>query len=241
MKTIDVGTICQLRRYPVKSMGGEPLPEARLGWHGVRGDRRAALLRLDDESGLPFLSARQLPELLTYRATIPGTEETPILVVTPAGDSLRFEDPVLVSELSSLAGTPVRAIHLWRGCFDSMPISIVTTASLQALEGDLGTSLEVDRFRPNIVVELASASEAYAEDRWLGRRLTFGGGDAAQARCNRKTTRCRVVNHDTKTASANNAIHSFLATRRKNLFGVYASPEHPGVLRVGDTVRLISD
>ena len=35
-----VGRVEALYRYPVKSMGGEALDAADLGWHGVDGDRR---------------------------------------------------------------------------------------------------------------------------------------------------------------------------------------------------------
>ena len=41
----QVGIVKALYRYPVKSMGGEALDEAQLGWHGVDGDRRLALRR----------------------------------------------------------------------------------------------------------------------------------------------------------------------------------------------------
>ena len=39
---IEIGQIEAIFRYPVKSMRGEPLTAASLGWHGVDGDRRLA-------------------------------------------------------------------------------------------------------------------------------------------------------------------------------------------------------
>ncbi|HEX6852230.1 MAG TPA: MOSC domain-containing protein [Candidatus Polarisedimenticolaceae bacterium] len=60
---IKIGEVEALFRYPVKSMGGEPLELADLGWHGLDGDRRLALRRLDDRSGFPWLTASKLPEL----------------------------------------------------------------------------------------------------------------------------------------------------------------------------------
>jgi uncharacterized protein YcbX len=38
---IEVGHVEALFRYPVKSMGGEQLEAAELGWHGLDGDRRS--------------------------------------------------------------------------------------------------------------------------------------------------------------------------------------------------------
>ena len=62
---IEIGHVEAIFRYPVKSMGGERLEVATLGWHGLDGDRRLAFRRMDDRSGFPWLSASKLPDL-TY-------------------------------------------------------------------------------------------------------------------------------------------------------------------------------
>lgn len=49
----EIGHIEAIFRYPVKSMGGERLEVAQLGWHGLDGDRRLAFRRMDDRSGFP--------------------------------------------------------------------------------------------------------------------------------------------------------------------------------------------
>ena len=85
-----VGRVLELHRYPVKSMAGERLEEVHLGWHGLAGDRRYAFLRLDSRSGLPWLSARDFPGLLCYKAYYPDDEDLsrgrPI-VITPDGET----------------------------------------------------------------------------------------------------------------------------------------------------------
>ena len=48
---IKVGEVEAIFRYPVKSMSSEPLEVADLGWHGLDGDRRLALRRVDDRGG----------------------------------------------------------------------------------------------------------------------------------------------------------------------------------------------
>ena len=63
---IKIGEVEAIFRYPVKSMSGERLEVAELGWHGLDGDRRLAFRRMDDRSGFPWLSASRLPELLLY-------------------------------------------------------------------------------------------------------------------------------------------------------------------------------
>jgi uncharacterized protein YcbX len=37
---MEIGQVEAIYRYPVKSMGGERLEVATLGWHGLEGDRR---------------------------------------------------------------------------------------------------------------------------------------------------------------------------------------------------------
>jgi uncharacterized protein YcbX len=61
---LEIGQVEAIFRYPVKSMGGERLETANLGWHGLDGDRRLALRRIGDRGGFPWLTASKLPELI---------------------------------------------------------------------------------------------------------------------------------------------------------------------------------
>src|SRR5258708_14526965 len=63
---IKVGEVEALFRYPVKSMSGELLEVAEMGWHGLDGDRRLAFRRVDDRGGFPWLTASKLPELILF-------------------------------------------------------------------------------------------------------------------------------------------------------------------------------
>ena len=67
---IEIGRVEAIFRYPVKSMAGERLEVANLGWHGLDGDRRLAFRRIDDRSGMPWLTASKLPDLLLTHAAI---------------------------------------------------------------------------------------------------------------------------------------------------------------------------
>ena len=57
---VEVALVEAIYRYPVKSMAGERLEVAELGWHGLEGDRRLALRRLEDRTGFPWLSASKV-------------------------------------------------------------------------------------------------------------------------------------------------------------------------------------
>jgi uncharacterized protein YcbX len=63
---IEIGHVEAIFRYPVKSMAGERLEVAELGWYGLEGDRRLAFRRVDDRSGMPWLTASKLPDLLRF-------------------------------------------------------------------------------------------------------------------------------------------------------------------------------
>ena len=88
---IEIGHVEAICRYPVKSMRGERLEVATLGWHGLEGDRRLAFRRLDDRSGSPWLTAAKLPDLLLFDPQRPDNDpqgELPTHVRTPDGIEL---------------------------------------------------------------------------------------------------------------------------------------------------------
>ena len=43
--TIEIGHVDAIFQYPVKSMAGERLEVANMGWHGIDGDRRLEEIR----------------------------------------------------------------------------------------------------------------------------------------------------------------------------------------------------
>ena len=63
---IEIGHVEAIFRYPVKSMAGERLEVANLGWYGLEGDRRVAFRRMEDRSGMPWLTASRLPDLVRF-------------------------------------------------------------------------------------------------------------------------------------------------------------------------------
>src|ERR1039457_4709176 len=85
------GHVEAIFRYPVKSMGGERLEVAKLGWHGLDGDRRLAFRRIDDRGGFPWLSASKLPDLLLFaphRREDGAPGDLPPHIRTPDGEEM---------------------------------------------------------------------------------------------------------------------------------------------------------
>ena len=62
-----VGEVESLWRYPVKSMRGEELAEAFVGFAGVYGDRLFAFKSSARPAGFPYLTGREQEEMLLYR------------------------------------------------------------------------------------------------------------------------------------------------------------------------------
>jgi uncharacterized protein len=56
-----------------------------------------------------------------------------------------------------LHGGPLDVISLWRGSYDSMPVSLITTNSIAMMGSALGKMLKTARSRPNIVIEALAA------------------------------------------------------------------------------------
>src|SRR5437588_8073480 len=107
---IKIGQVEALFRYPVKSMGGERLDEATLGWHGLEGDRRLALRKIDDRGGFPFLTAGKLPDMVLFAPHREDGAEgnLPTHVRTPDGRELPVFGEELAAEVGRRHGAPVQ-------------------------------------------------------------------------------------------------------------------------------------
>jgi len=237
-----VAEVVGVHHYPVKSMRGTAIPAAKLGWHGLAGDRRFAFTRAGNASGLPWLSAREVPRLILYEArfTDPAQpDRSPIVVAVPGGAAYALDSPELLHELEELHGGNLKLIQVWRGTFDSMALSLISENAINSLSGTVGRPLEVERFRPNLVVR-ALEPKPYPEDQWVGELLVFGDRpDSARIRVNRKDPRCTIINLDPTTAESGPDLLAEVVKGRKNLLGVYGSTERPGTIQVGDTVCMV--
>lgn len=232
----QVGRVLGLWRYPVKSMCAEELAEAEVSWHGLAGDRRWAFIRNDVvHSGFPWLTLRERGDLNHYRPSLiepARPDRSPTVVRTPSGAAFDLRDPALGTEL----GFGVHVIKQDRGIFDTMPLSLITTQTIACLGELVGVELDVQRFRPNILVEAADEAP-FAEDTWVGRVLRIGG---MRMRVDKRDGRCAVVTIDPVTTERNPAILRAVARERQGCLGVYGSTVEPGRIAVDDPVLVDS-
>ena len=73
---VVVGRVESLWRYPVKSMQGEELSEAFLGFAGVYGDRIYAFRSPAAPKGFPYHTGREQEQMILYRPTFRHPERT---------------------------------------------------------------------------------------------------------------------------------------------------------------------
>ena len=230
-----VGRVVGLWRYPVKSMGAEALAETQVGWHGLVGDRRWAFVRSGVvQSGFPWLTLRDRVDLSRYRPSIlepARPDSSPTLVETPSGATFDVADPALAAEL---APSGARVIRQDRGVFDTFPLSLITTQTIAALGAMVGTMLDVQRFRPNVLIDAPGAAP-FAEDAWVGSVLRIG---SLRMRVDKRDGRCVVITIDPVSLERDPAILRAVAEKRQGCLGVYGTTVEPGRVAVDDPVSV---
>jgi uncharacterized protein YcbX len=238
---IEIGRIEALFRYPVKSMRGESIDAATMGWHGLEGDRRFAFRRLEERGGLPWLTASKLPALVLFTPQRREDENGKVLpthVRTPEGETMPMFGEALAAEVGRRHGAPVQMMQLDHGIFDETSISVISSDTVREIGRLSGTIADVRRFRPNLVVRSTRAIP-FEEDQWVGGVLTFGEGDDAPAvTVTMRDIRCAMVNFDPDDGSTAAEVLKAVVRVHQNTAGVYATVTRVGRLAVGQSIVL---
>jgi uncharacterized protein YcbX len=249
----EIGHVEAIFRYPVKSMGGERLDVAELGWHGIEGDRRLAMRRLDDRGGFPWLTASKFPDMIRYAPLRregsdrhPQAEgdiqlHLPTHVRTPDGEEMPVFGEELATEIGRRYGAPVEMMQMKHGVFDDACISVIASDTVSEIGRLAGVSPDVRRFRPNILVRLLRPAP-FQEDEWVGGVLAFGDKDGDEhdgpaIAVTARDVRCAMVNLDPETAKPSPAVLKAVVRRNQNMAGIYGAVTRIGRLEVGQTIR----
>jgi uncharacterized protein YcbX len=236
---IEIGQVEAIFRYPVKSMRGEPLEAANLGWHGLDGDRRLAFRRSNDRSDFPWLTASKLPELILFtplRREDGDHRELPTHVRTPDGEDLPVFSADLAIEVGRRYGAPVEMMQMKQGIFDDASISVIASDTVREIARLAGQIPDVRRFRPNVVVRLLRPLP-FQEDEWLGGVLSFGEGDDVPAiAVTMHDVRCSMVNLDPDTASPAPEMMKSVVRANQNKAGIYGTVTRVGRMAVGQSI-----
>lgn len=249
----------QIFIYPVKSLGGMAIPEARISESGsLVGDREwivttpdGRLLWQGDIPRMTLLSARLEGGSLILRGHDGSSGPKPMDVLGPyatvqqEGYHLSGVDQgdQVADWLTDQLGSSCRLVrvgieaHRWAGL---NPIHVVSTVSLTALNARLAAigeaAVEMERFRPNVV--LSGTHAAFAEE--IAAELQFG---EASLSLREPCVRCELPNISLKDATRGRQPLKLIGNMsrgrpaaRPASFGTYCTA-HGNSLRVGMSTR----
>lgn len=122
---------------------------------------------------------------------------------------------------------------------DGFPLLLTSTASLDDVQKHCPIPLTMSRFRPNIVVD---GETAFAEQQWKEIKI----GDVTFLN-DKLCARCVLTTRDPATGETDIAMEPFRTLKKINadengkpIFGINLIPLNSGVIRVGDTVNVLS-
>ncbi len=253
-----IGTVDSLWRYPVKSMRGEELHEAFIGFSGVYGDRLFAFRSSAGVPGFPYLTGRELGEMLRYRprfrhpdkavcppnlaeaeSIAPGLSpvfsspaELMVDVEAPSGDLFAIDQP----ELLDMLGNDTRALTLLRSeraMTDCRPVSLFGLQTVGQLGEEIGSPVDKRCFRANIYVDFQGA-QGFSEDALVGQSLQIGS--KAVISILERDPRCKMISLDPDTGESNPEILRKVALSHDGKAGVYGAVLVEGMIQKGDVV-----
>jgi len=206
--------LAELWRYPVKSMGGEPLSEAYVDGAGVPGDR---VVHVEGRRGR-VVTSRSRPGLLLHHGTL-GPDGEPLV------DGRAWRSPEVAADVRDAAGRDARLVRddgLER--FDVLPLLIATDGAVASLGYDRR------RFRPNLLI---GGVDGLAEREWEGRLLHVGG---ATIRMVSLRQRCIMTTFDPDTAEQDTDVLLRIHRELGGRLALDCEVVQPGRIAVGDTV-----
>jgi hypothetical protein len=122
--------------------------------------------------------------------------------------------------------------------FDSAVIHLLTTGTIDRLRELYPQGrFEVRRFRPNIVVATASEERGFIENQWIGHTVALG--NEVRIQVTGACPRCVMTTLPQADLPRDPGILRTAAQHNQVQVGVYARVTQGGMLRRGDSVRLV--
>jgi uncharacterized protein YcbX len=209
--------VAEIWRYPVKSMGGEPLEGCELTLDGIPGDR---VVHVEDDRG-KVVTSRSRPGLLLHQARLGDDGE-------PRVDGRPWRDPSVLADVERAVGGTARLIHFTGPeRFDMEPVLLATDGAIAWLGYDRR------RFRPNL---LLGGVEGLAERTWEGRRLAIGDAVLFAVALRQ---RCIMTTFDPDSAEQDVEVLKRIHRELDGRLALDCRVERPGRVRVNDEARLV--
>ena len=158
------------------------------------------------------------------------------MVRDPGGEHrYAWDDPRLRQALADDLGRDVRLRRDVGGIQDLERTLLLTCeASRVALAAELGTALDLRRFRPNLHLDLDAA--AWDELRWEGGTVRFAGG--VVLRLLHPCVRCAIPTRDPDTQEKWPELLRHLDARHETVFGINARVLQSGRIAAGEELEI---
>lgn len=120
---------------------------------------------------------------------------------------------------------------------DSNPVTLMSLKSLEQVQQWSPISIEMARFRPNIVID---GNVAFEEEQW--EQIQIG---EVLFRKSALCTRCVLITRNLSTLELDPQAEPFRTLKQKHtnnkenlFFGIHLVPQNSGIIRVGDTITI---
>jgi uncharacterized protein len=203
-------------RYPVKTLAGERLRDARIGPFGIPGDR---IIWVRGPEGVR--TSRRHHRLLGLRGTL--NEDGYALV-----DGHPWESPEALALVREAAGDDAWLEPSTQAeRFDVLPLLVATDGAVAAFGRD------VRRLRPNILI---GGVDGLDERQWARRELHIGG---LVVRLDSLRARCPMTTVDPDTLERDPNVLRDIGRRFAGRLALNADVIRAGTISEGDPVRLV--
>ncbi|MGF7036127.1 uncharacterized protein YcbX [Paenibacillus mucilaginosus] len=232
-----VGEISEITRYPVKSFQGESLKACKVDTYGIHGDRFCAFYDETKEGWDSYITARDIPSMLAYKAQLIDKE---VSVSSPDGEKFSWNEELL-KEIQKYSNKKISMTN-YRApnpedpnlmAVDLASVHVITDSSLRKLESMYGMPLDKRRFRANIIVSIYE--NTFNESNWIGKCLLVGD---AELQVTTFCERCSVITIDPDSVGRDTTLLKKVNEQLDLKFGVYASVKKTGEIQVGQKVYL---
>jgi uncharacterized protein YcbX len=206
-------------RYPVKTMGGEPLASAEVGALGIEGDRIVHVERADGH----VITSRTHPGFLGRHARLDSSGK-------PLVDGRPWDSESVGHVVEQIGGNGARLVsNEGPERFDILPLLVTTDGSIAAFGEDYR------RLRPNIVI---GGADGLVERTWEGGYLRIGG---AIIGVQDLRLRCIMTSFDPDTLEQNTTITQDIYKRFEGKLALNCYVLQGGRIAVGDDVEFFKN
>jgi uncharacterized protein len=211
--------VAELWRYPVKSLRGEALREARLTQLGIDGDRLVHAVR----PGGRVFTARTHKRMLGLQGSLDDDG-------VPTIDGVRWNDSRALAAVRAVTAPDAELVR-YDGDgpqrFDVLPVSVATDGGVAAV------GVDGRRFRANVYLD---GVDGLAERGWVGRTLRLG---EALVGVRQVRGRCVMTTYDPDTLEQDITVLQKIYFELGGVTALDCYVLEPGAIRVGDEAEVL--